>query len=121
MLPRLCATLLLSLIGVADVRLSPAVRSFSCERKGWDAIYDKPVLTHCFPYPAHCASTPNFEMAQIGGSGTIYDPTCAHVRQAVNVLCLVICMLMLSTGFVGYDNMLDTIVVAIEGGDGQQL
>ena len=48
-------------------------------------------------------------------------PYCAHVYQAVNLFFLVICMLTLSTGFVGYDSNLQTIIVAHQGTDKRQL
>jgi hypothetical protein len=73
-----------------------------------------------FPCPAHCQSTPNFELYAKGGDG-LQNPFCAHFHQAVNFLLLVICILMLSTGFVGYDNALDSIIVVHEGNDKKQL
>jgi hypothetical protein len=59
------------------------VPSFSCRRKGWGAMHDEPVLTHCFPCQVHCQATPNFELNSTGGNGDGV-PYCAHVHQAVN-------------------------------------
>jgi len=55
-----------------------------------------------------------------GGDG-VTVPYCAHVHQVVDFLFLVICILMPSTGLVGYDNELDSIIVAHQGGEGQNL
>jgi hypothetical protein len=48
MRPLLSAIPKLSLVGIADVRILPSLFSFSCRRKGCDAMYDEPVLTHRF-------------------------------------------------------------------------
>jgi hypothetical protein len=77
-------------------------------------------LTLRFPCPAHCDATQSFNIYGSGGDGNSV-PFCAHVHQVVNFIFLVIYILMLSTGFVGYDNALDSIIVSHEGGDGQNL
>ena len=81
---------------------------------------DEPVLIHRFPCPGPCQGNPTFELYGTGGDGQKV-PQCAHIHQAVNYLFLVICMLMLSTGFAGYDNNLDSIIVSHQGNDGQNL
>ncbi len=77
-------------------------------------MHDEAALTYCFPCPVHCQATPNFELYTIGGNGQDIQ-YCAHVHQAVNFLFLVICILMLSTVFVGYDNAADSIIVSRQG------
>jgi hypothetical protein len=84
------------------------------ERMG--AVHDEPVLMHRFSCPANCDSTPNFELYTSGGDG-YQTPYCAHVHQAVNFLLLAIYILILSKGYVGYDNNLDSIMVVHQGND----
>lgn len=83
-------------------------------------MHDEPVLMHRFPCPAHCQATPNFELYTNGGDGG-QNPFCAHVHQAVDFLLLVIYILILSKGFVGYDNSLDSIMVVHQGNDKKKL
>ncbi len=83
-------------------------------------MHDEPVLIHRFPCPAHCQATQSFMLYGNGGDGQIV-PYCAHVHQAVNFLFLVIHILMLPTGLVGYDDELDSIIVAHQGSEGQNL
>lgn len=83
-------------------------------------MHDEPVLMHRFPCPDNCDTTPNFELYTSGGDGTS-SPVCAHIHQAVNLLFLVICILMLLAGFVGYDNSLDSIIVSHQGPDKKKL
>ena len=83
-------------------------------------MYDEPVLTNRFPCLAHCNAINSFNLWASGGDGN-QVPFCAHVRQAANFLFLVICMLMLSTGFAGYDSSLDSIIVAHQGNDKKAL
>jgi hypothetical protein len=77
-------------------------------------MHDEPVLMLRFPCPAHCQATPNFELYANGGDGNDVQ-FCAHVHQAVNLLFLVVCILILSTGFVGYDKAINSIIVAHQG------
>ena len=72
----------MSLIGIADVRILPAVLSFSYGTKGWGVMHDEPVLMHCFPCTAHCQAVPYFEVTAAGGNGDSVQ-FCAHVHQAV--------------------------------------
>jgi hypothetical protein len=58
-------------------------------------MHDEPVLMHRFPCPAHCQAAPYFEIIADGGDGTSVQ-FCALVRQAVNFLFLIICVLMMS-------------------------
>jgi hypothetical protein len=83
-------------------------------------MHDEPVLTHCFPCQDHCQATPNFELNSTGGNGDGV-PYCAHVHQAVNFFFIVTFMLMLSTGFVGYDKAINSIIVAHQGTDKKKL
>ena len=75
---------------------------------------DEPVLTRRFP--ANCVANPTFQLLMNGGDGSEVQ-LCAHVHRAVNIPFPVVCMLTLSTGFVGYDQYLDTIIVAHQGTD----
>jgi hypothetical protein len=93
---------------------------FSCGRKGSGAMHDEPVLIHRFPCPAHCDAIKSFELYAYGG-GVNQTPSCAHVHQAVKFLIFVICILMLSTGYVGYDSSLDSIMVVHQGNDKKKL
>jgi hypothetical protein len=79
---------------------------------------DEPVLTRGFP--ANCAANPTFQLFMNGGDGHEVQ-FCAHVHQAVNFPFLVVCMLRPSTGFVGYDRYLNTIIVAHQGTDKKRL
>jgi len=90
------------------------------QRKGWGAMHDKPVLTHLFPCPVHCEATPNFEVYANGGNGDTVQ-FCAHVHRAVTFLVLVICILMPSIGFVGFDKAMNSIIVAHQGTDKKKL
>jgi len=83
-------------------------------------MHDEPVLMQRYPCPGPCQNTPNFELYASGG-GTGGVPSCAHVHQAVNFLFFVICILMLSTGYAGYDNSLDSIILVHQGNDKKQL
>ena len=94
MRPLLSVAPKISLIGVADVRILIAALSFPCGRKGWGAMHYEPVLMHHFPCPAQCQAIPYFELIADGGDGGKIQ-YCAHVHQAVNLLFLVICMLMM--------------------------
>jgi len=77
-------------------------------------MHDEPVLMHRFPCPAHCQAIPYFKLIADGGDGSKIQ-YCAHVHQAVNLLFLVICMLTISTGMVGYDKVINSIIVAHQG------
>jgi hypothetical protein len=110
----------LSLVGIADVRILPTFLSFSCRRKVWGAMHDEPVLTHRFPCQADCRATPNFDLYANGGDGSKVL-FCVYVHQAVKLPFLVICILMLSTGMVGYDKVINSIIVAHEGTDIKKL
>jgi hypothetical protein len=89
---------------------------FSCRRKGSMSQF----LTHRFPCPVHCDANPNFEVFANGGNGDTVQ-YCAHVHRAVNFLFLVICMLTLSTGFVGFDKAMNTTILAHQGTDKKKL
>ena len=75
---------------------------------------DVPVLTRRFP--ANCVANPTFQLLGDGSEVQF----CAHVHRAVNIPFPVVCMLTLSTGFVGYE-YLDTIIVAHQGTDKKKL
>ena len=77
-------------------------------------------LTHRFPCPVHCDAIPNFEVFANGGDGAKIQ-FCAHVHRAVNFVFLVICMLTLSTGLVGFDKAMNSIIVAHQGTNKKKL
>ena len=88
------------------------------EGRGGVPVPDEPVLTRGFP--ANCVANPTFQILMNGGDGSD-EQVCTHIHQAVNSPFLVVCMLMLSTGFVGYDQYLDTVIVAHQGTDKKRL
>ena len=83
-------------------------------------MHDEPVLTHRFPCPDRCEANPNFEVFTNGGDGAKVQ-FCAHIHRAVSFLFLVICILMPSTGFVGFDDTMNSIIVAHQGTDKKKL
>jgi hypothetical protein len=73
-----------------------------------------------FPCPVHCLANPHFELYADGGDGAKVQ-FCAYVHQAMKFLYLVICILMLSAGMVGFDSVMNSIIVAHQGTDKKKL
>jgi hypothetical protein len=72
------------------------------------------------PYAVNCQANPDFEIFDAGGNGDTVQ-FCMNAHRAVDVTLSVVCMLTPSIGFVGYDPVLDTVIVAHQATNTSQL